>query len=333
MNSDLFKSIFAGLARHALTTLGGILVADGVMSTSQDSQFIGAGMVLTGIAWSWYQKVGSAEIAALLKKVTARGSIVEAKHVAATTTTIVRILIAAFAISAFLPVASRAASLPQQSSAVTALNSALSQPYTLTACGAYFGVNTIGSTNAVKGDVAPGTQVVQGGIGGTVGYGCPINAATGSFWFAEAMADVENLNGASNGLSLSGPVSFTERFGAGTPLNQLLGLLLPSGTSSPAIPSLPLLPNGITTGPAAPYAYVALHQKDISLSNGLSANREWLLSWGVGLGLRYRLSNGVVADTFAEYDANTSAICVGPLGGSACARPGQGAQVGLAFLY
>jgi len=227
----------------------------------------------------------------------------------------------------------QAASLTQPSSALAALNGVLANPYTLTACGGYFGVNTIGSTNSVSGNVAPGTQVVQGGIGGTVGYGCPINASTGSFWFAEAMVDVENLNGASNGLSLSGPVSFTERFGAGTPLNQLLGLLLPSGTSAPAIPSLPLLPNGITTGPAAPYAYVALHQKDISLSNGLSSNREWLLSWGVGLGLRYRLSNGVVADTFAEYDANTSSICVGPLGGSACAKPGQGAQVGLAFLY
>lgn len=245
---------------------------------------------------------------------------------------VIAFLMTAIALTLVVPGA-RAASLTQPSSAAAALKNVLANPYTLTACGGYFGVNTIGSTNSVSGDVAPGTQVVQGGIGGTVGYGCPINASTGSFWFAEVMADIENLNGASNGLSLSGPAQFTERFGAGTPLNQFLGSILPSGTNGPAVPSLPILPSGVTAGPGAPYAYVALHQKDISLSNGLSSNREWLLSWGVGLGLRYRLSNGVVADTFAEYDANTQSICVGPLGGSACAKPGQGAQVGLAFLY
>lgn len=245
-----------------------------------------------------------------------------------TTTT----FLAALAALALLPLhASAASDLAKQPK--LKLANPFASPYTLTACGAYFGINTIGSTNAVSGSVAPGTQVVQGGIGGTVGYGCPINAQTGSFWFVEAMADVENLNGASNGLSLSGPAQFTERFGAGTPLNQFLGTILPTGTTSPAVPSLPILPSGVTAGPGAPYAYVALHQKDISLSNGLASNREWLLSWGIGLGLRYRLSNDVVADTFAEYDAATQSICVGPLGGSACARPGQGAQVGLAFLY
>jgi hypothetical protein len=208
------------------------------------------------------------------------------------------------------------------------------QPYDLTKCGAYFGINTIGSSSGVSGAVQAGTQVVQGGIGGVLGYGCPINAANGSFWFAEVMADVTSLNGgSSNGLSLGGPASFTERFGAGTPLNTLIGTLLPSGTASPAVPNLPVLPTGITAGPGAPYAFVALHQDDISLSNGVQQNREWLLSWGVGGGIRYRLSNAVVADTWAEYKAATQSICVGPVGNAACAKPTQGARLGVSFLY
>ncbi|WP_024517090.1 hypothetical protein [Bradyrhizobium sp. Tv2a-2] len=223
----------------------------------------------------------------------------------------------------------RAADLPTKAK----LSNPFAQPYDLTRCGAYFGFNAIGSTSSVAGNVQPGTQVVQGGLGGTVGYGCPINAQNGSFWFVEAMADITNINGATNGLSLSGPASFTERFGAGTPLNSVIGSILPAGSASPAVPSLPLLPTGITSGPGAPYAFVALHQDDISLSNGISQNREWLLSWGIGLGLRYRLSNGVVADTFAEYKAATQSICVGAIGNAACIKPDQGARVGISFLY
>lgn len=208
-----------------------------------------------------------------------------------------------------------------------------SQPYDMGHCGGYFGINTIGSTSSVTGtNVLPGTQVVQGGIGGQVGYGCPINAANGSYWFAEVMADVTNLNGATNGFSLSGPASFTERFGAGTPLNSIIGMIAPNA-GSPAVPNLPTLPNGVTAGPAFPYAFVALHETDISLSNGLSQNREWLISWGIGLGARYRLSNQLVADVFAEYKVDTQSVCVGPLGGSGCVKPGQGAMVGVAFDY
>lgn len=208
-----------------------------------------------------------------------------------------------------------------------------SSPYDLTRCGGYFGVNTLGSASGVSGTgVQPGTQVDQGGIGGQVGYGCPISAANGSYWFVEAMADVTNLNGATNGLALGGPAQFTERFGAGTPLNSILGLIVPNSTAI-AVPNLPTLPNGITAGPANPYAFVALHEKDISLSNGLSQNREWLISWGIGLGVRYRLSNQLVADVFAEYQANTQTICVGAIGNAGCVKPGQGAMVGLAFDY
>jgi hypothetical protein len=218
------------------------------------------------------------------------------------------------------------------------------QPYDLSRCGPYFGVNTIGTAGGVNGTsgqfVAPGTQVVQGGIGGTIGYGCPIGpptAAGQSFWFVEGMADVTNLNGNASGLSLSGPASFTERFGAGTPINNLLSAIFPAGLSlNAAVPNLPVLPPGVTAGPSAPYIFVALHQTDVSAAFGLASNREWQLSYGAGLGLRSRLSNGVVADTFAEWQAapsSNSSVCVGPVPGAACARFGSKAMVGFALLY
>lgn len=204
-----------------------------------------------------------------------------------------------------------------------------------TGSGAYFGLNTIGDATSVQGVAAPGTQVVQGGIGATVGYSAPINAGTGSFWFAEGMFDVTNINGSSNGLNLSGPLSFTQRFGAGTPINNMLSMFNPlsGAASSAAVPSLPVLPAGITASPGSPYLFAALHEQDISAQFGLQQNREWLLSYGAGAGIRYRLSNNVVADTFAEFKTNTNSICFGPAAKATCSNIGPGVQVEFALLY
>jgi hypothetical protein len=131
--------------------------------------------------------------------------------------------------------------------------------------------------------------VVQGAIGGTLGYGCPINATNGWFWFAEVLVDVTNLNGATNGLSLGGgPASFTKRFGVGSPLTTMIGVipgLSGNSSSSPAVPNLPLLP--ITSGAGNPNAFVSFHQDYISAQLGLDQNRQWLLSWGVGIQFLY----------------------------------------------
>lgn len=208
-----------------------------------------------------------------------------------------------------------------------------SQPYDLGRCGAYFGINTMGSTTGVKGDnVVPGTQVAQGAIGGTVGYGCPITPGGTSFWFAEVMADVTNLNGANNGLALNGPASLTERFGVGTPISNMLNMFPSLSANAPAVPNLPTLPNGVTAGPGNPYLFVALHQDDISGQLGLAQNREWLFSWGIGVGDRYRLSNQVVADVFAEFNAESTKLCVGPVA-NVCEHKGPGARVGFMLIY
>lgn len=69
-NDTLLQPVLAGIARHAITTLGGALVSAGYMQSSQMATFVGGGMVVAGVAWSWWQKSGQKQIAAMLKKVT-----------------------------------------------------------------------------------------------------------------------------------------------------------------------------------------------------------------------------------------------------------------------
>lgn len=68
MESEVLKPILAGMVRHGLTALGGMLVTDGVIQSSDVAGFVGAGMMVAGIAWSWYQKVGQAKLLALMAK-------------------------------------------------------------------------------------------------------------------------------------------------------------------------------------------------------------------------------------------------------------------------
>jgi hypothetical protein len=57
----------AGLIRHAVTTIGGMLVADGIISPGDDTKLAGSVMIIVGIAWSWWQKRGQAQAIALVK--------------------------------------------------------------------------------------------------------------------------------------------------------------------------------------------------------------------------------------------------------------------------
>jgi hypothetical protein len=67
---DTTKAILAGIVRHGLTTLGGILVAHGYIDSAQVAGFVGGGMIVAGAAWSWWQKSGQAQLADLLKSLT-----------------------------------------------------------------------------------------------------------------------------------------------------------------------------------------------------------------------------------------------------------------------
>jgi hypothetical protein len=54
-----------GLIRHALTSAGGFLVADGLATMSQVSDAAGAAAILIGLAWSiWNKRQHQAALAA-----------------------------------------------------------------------------------------------------------------------------------------------------------------------------------------------------------------------------------------------------------------------------
>lgn len=70
MNMEFLKPILAMMVRHALTVVGGAMLHGGWVNADGEAQLEGAGMVLAGVAWAWWQKVGQAQVAAMLKKLT-----------------------------------------------------------------------------------------------------------------------------------------------------------------------------------------------------------------------------------------------------------------------
>ena len=50
------KDDVLAIIRHLLTTAGGALVADGVLSSAEAQDGVGAIIVLAGIAWSLFNK-------------------------------------------------------------------------------------------------------------------------------------------------------------------------------------------------------------------------------------------------------------------------------------
>lgn len=67
--SNLAIQIAASTARHALTALGGSLAADGILSSTDVPTFVGAGLMVLGVAWAWWQKVGQAAALAELNQI------------------------------------------------------------------------------------------------------------------------------------------------------------------------------------------------------------------------------------------------------------------------
>lgn len=89
MDMDLVKSFIAGQVRHFATVAAGILVAYGAIEQGQSSQFVAMGsgiaLWLLGAGWSWWQKLGQAQVGSLFKQVTGTQNIAAAKAAAVTT--------------------------------------------------------------------------------------------------------------------------------------------------------------------------------------------------------------------------------------------------------
>jgi len=212
-----------------------------------------------------------------------------------------------------------------------------------TKCGWFIGVGIGGSAGAVTTNIQ-GTQIVQGDLGLNGGYTCPFG--TYGFWFVEASGGIANLNAGTtlantgtgiSGLNLNGPAVFMERFAFGSPLNQMLGGLLPSGTNfltalNAAMPSVPLLPTGVTLSPANIYMFAGVVEADYGASLGLINQHQWMVSPIIGVGNLARASNNVMLDTWAGFQfGSTNSICPG--GGSACAKLGNMVRVGTSLKY
>lgn len=201
--------------------------------------------------------------------------------------------------------------------------------YPTTKCGLYYGVNTIGSTGSINGG-GVGAQQVTGAIGLTVGYTCPVGAG---FWFVDGAFDFTNVNGNSNGLAVSGPLMFEQRFGFGAPVDMIMSVIPGLSSLQAAVPSLIPLPAGVSVNTSNPYLFASFTEQDIGATFGLAQNKQWLLAPGIGIGNKVRLSNGVVFDPFAEYVLNSNALCLGPLGGNTCVRQGQQVRAGFHLLF
>jgi len=194
-------------------------------------------------------------------------------------------------------------------------------------CGPYFGLNTMGSAGSVDGG-PPGASVIQGDVGVTVGYGCPIGTTPGNFWFVEGNFDWANINGNQNGFSMTGPAHFEQRVGFGSPISSMLNMF-PGFSSGLSVPSLPALPAGVTQGPSYPFLFVSAHEQDVSAQFGLDQNQQWLFAPGIGIGLESRLSNGVVADMAAQWVMQSNGLSVGP----ATVHMGNAALVSFTLKY
>jgi hypothetical protein len=198
-------------------------------------------------------------------------------------------------------------------------------------CGWYVGVNAEAGAGAVP-NAPAGTNVFGGDIGAGLGYACAIGNIP---YFAEALADFQNLNGGSvGGFSLTGPVHLEQRAGVQTPLLQFLPVL--GFPSTGTIPNLPVLPPGVTqTGVAANYFYGAIDEDDISAGLGLATGHAWLVSpeFGTGLLFPLKLSNGMnmVADTWAGVELQSSSVCLGATG--MCPKLGTRYKTGVSFKF
>lgn len=239
---------------------------------------------------------------------------------------VVKILVAALAVSLFLPRGAMAGDIAGPAPSLSAINKALTSGYP-TKCGAYYGIGTGGNAGAVGNGVV-GAQIVQGDIDALVGYTCPF--AGNAFWFVEGQAGFSNLNGSSNGLSLSGPAVFIERFGVGSPIQQYISAILPN-MNLPALPSLPATPGATALASPASYAFVGLVEQDFQAQvGGISGGHDFIVAPILGVGLLTRYSNQMVVDTWAGWQMNaTNSVCFA--GG--CVKPGNMARVGVSLKY
>lgn len=205
--------------------------------------------------------------------------------------------------------------------------------------GLYFGIGTLGGGGTVSAAV-PGVNANslisnEIGVAGIVGYVWNVPNSQ-YFAAAEGWFGWTNFNGASQGFSLSGPATFTQRFMVGAPLNDIAALF---PTLNLSVPPFPPLPNGQVASNIKPYVFGSLTEEDVTIdvlgpATTLS-NRDWRFSPGVGIGMLGQLTSGSVVDVFAMTKFPQKGVCVGNglPAGQACGGVGTTYLAGLAIKW
>lgn len=201
--------------------------------------------------------------------------------------------------------------------------------------GLFFGVFTEGGGGPVTANV-PGIgsaslTSTSGGIGGTIGYAWGAKNSQVAFSL-EGDFGFNNFNGNTPGLSMSGPLSFEQRFVAFTPLASLLSLL-PNFPSLGTIAPFPSLQPGLTASNLQMGLFAGVRETDISPNFvGLPANREYRIAPVIGIMAMEQLSNGSAMRAWVKTVFPDKGICAGPVA-NACENTGQQVLAGVGVYF
>lgn len=211
----------------------------------------------------------------------------------------------------------------------------LTQAYPSTE-GFYFGIGTLGGGGSVSASV-PGVNTNslvsnQIGVAGILGYAWNVPNSQ-LFAAVEGWFGWQNFNGSTQGFSLTGPATFTQRVMLGAPLSDIAALF-PNLPVTP--PPFPTLPGGQAASNVKPYLFGSLSEDDITIDvAGNGSNRDWRFSPGVGVGALAQLTSGSVVDVFAMTKFPQKGICAGPgvVPGQPCGGVGTTYLAGLALKW
>jgi hypothetical protein len=281
-----YGTILGLVARHALTTLAGWLVSQGIIQSNGTQGFVGACMLVLGVVWSWYQKYGQAAIAAELDRLKTP------RRVAAA--------LLALALAGGTMGDVRAANLVPALKAKPVLPSYASD-------GWYFGLGTYGE--AAKSSIGGGDLISAGGsLGAAAGWkrGTPDN------WLGvEADAYWRNLGGDTT-CAGAAPCDIRSRFNGrvrvmyGGSISVLTNLIPTTAAAFPVLTPPAGAPSNLS-----PYAYAVVNFDDVSASLGLANARAWQFPFGLGVGLRGLIDANTAIDFFTDYTFAGSGFAIG----------------------
>lgn len=178
--------------------------------------------------------------------------------------------------------------------------------------GMYMGVEAGGGASSadVKGipGVNPASLVSAQGLAGVIiGYSTPM-LNNQRYGFLEADIGWNNINGNTQGFSVSGPVTIQLLAGYGAPASQVMSFLPTFGIT---VPTLPLLPQGVTASDMHVYLAGGVDITDVSLNFGATSNRIWQVAPLLAVGMEAAVSTGGVLGARVEEVMQVDGLCIG----------------------